>query len=297
MRRHDLRTLTRVLSRHSGGTTGRSLLQDDCVVISQHLQTPRAFQPQPTHLRRGFAAGSSDGVPTGGEGSSRPQAPPPPHVVRLDPPFGALSTLWWHLRGSALFADALAWTVRNAFDNGFDLETLETGASDAFVYVHELLASGDVTPLADLASPPVYDAFRATLSSYADAGQRLVGIKITELRSVALLSVAFRRGTDLGIEDEAESAWAGLPDQPHTSHGRTVLSAAEGTLYLTVRVRFDSTEVVELATKGGEDGGSDGETIHCIENRRGHVWRFARVLPRALPSPELHTKWRLVGLE
>ena len=313
MRRHALRTLARATSRQSGGNTWRSLAQELC--HRPQTQTQSSCRP----LRRGFAAGS-DGAPTRGDDSSRPQAPPPPqarhlprcctaclvlkaplvtaqaNVVRLDPPFGALSTLWWHLRGSALFADALAWTVRNAFDHSFDLETLVDGASDAFAFVHELLAAGDVTPLADLASPPVYDAFRGTLSSYADVGQRLVSIKITELRSVALLSVAFRRGSDLGIDDEAENVWAGLPEQPHTSHGRTVLSAAEGTLYLTVRVRFDSTELVELATKGGGDDGG-GEAMHVIENRRGHIWKFARCLPRALPAEELTSKWRLVGLE
>lgn len=307
------------------------------------LQTPaRSNLPLPPATRsRGFAAGGVEEPPQSQQqqqppagDSSHPQTPPPPqvrvpppseapparawltsfvaiptvggwqaNVVRLRPPLGPLSSLWWHVRCAPLVVDLIAWTVRNAFDRSFDVAEVLDGACDAFVYVHELLASGDVAPLRDLASPPVYDAFAATLQSYRDAGQRLVSVRVTELRSAALLGCSFRRGSDLGIVDDDEAAWAGLPEQPHTSHGRPVLSASEGTLYLTVRIRFDSTEVVELAQNtaaGGGRGDAPGgaaEARHVIENSRGHVWRFARCLPRALPAEELHTKWRLVGVE
>ena len=328
------RAVPRLLAARCGlyvaGQTPRSLQQ---VASGRACAAEPHRVASPSLQHRGFAAGGAEPQQQPAGDSSHPQTPPPqeseskrpplaqrpahtlslPHtplsrrlqanVVRLQPPFGVLSTLWWQLRCAPFVVDAVAWTIRNAFDKSFNLQAVLDGASDAFAYVHELLAAGDISPLQELTSPPVFDAFNATLQSYRDAGQRLVSIRVTELRSVALLSAAFRRGSDLGILDEEESSWAGLPEQPHTSHGRPVLSASEGTLYLTVRVRIDSTEVVELAMPSplGGDGAPSaegrGETRHTIENSRGHIWRFARCLPRALPADELNTKWRLVGVE
>ena len=53
-------------------------------------------------------------------------------------------------------------------------------------------------------------------------------------------------------------------------------------------MRFSSVEKCELVSK------ATGEVTSATEDRRGHVWTFARRVPPELPVETLDSPWRLV---
>ena len=68
-------------------------------------------------------------------------------------------------------------------------------------------------------------------------------------------------------------------------------SASPLTSGLPRQVRYESVERCELTDK------DTGAVISHMEDRRGHEWHFARLLPPELPSEELDSPWRLVHIE
>jgi len=191
-------------------------------------------------------------------------------------------------------ASSLYWAARAAVQRvataGFTTLADPMFDEAAFFAVHELLAVDDTEGLRPLASPAVAEAFKGVLSHYTEQGMRLRSLRVDELRDVQIVRSTVVEGTGLGLPDLPEEASL-LGSGQHTMLGGSVrLPETVGTLYLVIWVRYDSTEVCEL------ENTADG-SLSRVTNSRGHVWSFARALPRRLPAAQgLETAWRLTGL-
>ena len=248
--------------------------------------TPSTPSPAP-HEGKPTASGDDTPPPS----SSTPSPPPPPPVPgRLTPALPLGSQGYWAARTAAgrLVVALSSWLL----DTRWDERAFSEGAGDAFFALHEHLAAGDVKAMEPLCSPAVHASFAAMLAHYKEHEQTVSRLEVDELRSAHLVAASLVEGESLGLPDLPEEAHLlGKSDEPHTLFGRASLPSTVGTLYLTVTVRFDSTETCELSAL------KDGQAEQVIVNTRGHCWQFARAVPRQLPCPDgLQTAWRITGI-
>ena len=206
----------------------------------------------------------------------------------MRPKWGAaLDELYWSMQASK--AKLQLALYRKFIEPDFDEALFLDGAADAYLAVNELWPEGDAAALAPLTTPPVAEAFTAMLEGYKAEGL-----------SVLFRTVAFHRAriTEFALVTRGEFrrrgprpavvAAAAVGDMDGVPQGSGYEIPGVGMLYIAFKVRYDVEDVVELRR---------GETIIAkMRDFRGHVWQFARPLPRNVPFEGTDTPWRLTDI-
>ena len=201
---------------------------------------------------------------------------------------------------AAAHRPAAADAPRRRFEPEFDEAAFLDGATDAYFAVNELWPTGDAEKMAEFMTPPVAEAF----------AEMVAGYKATDM-SLSFTTTAFHRAriTDFSLISRGELRAKGPRATPRAAVATAATGeprdAAEedgggagyfipgiGALYLAFSVRYDVVDEVELRR-----GGPSGPLASRIRDLRGHVWTFARPLPRKVPFDGADTPWKLTNIE
>jgi hypothetical protein len=186
-----------------------------------------------------------------------------------------------------------------SFEPDFDEAAFIDGATDAYFAVNELWPTGDAEKMAEFMTPPVAEAFAEMVAGYKAANMVLsfntTSFHRARITDFSLLSRGELRGKGPRATPRAAVATAASaepPDEAEDGGGSSYSIPGIGAMYLAFSVRYDVVDEVELRR-----GGPRGPLASRIKDSRGHVWTFARPLPRKVPFDGADTPWKLSHIE
>ena len=182
---------------------------------------------------------------------------------------------------------------RRYLEPGFDEAAFLDGATDAYFAVNELWVAGDAAALAPLTTPPVGAAFAAMLQSYKDEGLFL-SFKTLAFHRARITDFSFvssREARRQGPRAAVATAAAADEEPEGAEAAGAYFMPGMGTITLSFSVRYDVEDEVELRR-----GGPDGPVAMRMRDYRGHVWTFARPMPKDIPFEGADTPWKLMDI-
>jgi len=221
------------------------------------------------------------------------------------PRWGSYDELRWSAIELSARAQLAVYT--RFFEPGFDEAAFLEGAENAYYAINELWPEGDAKGLAPLTSRRVAASFAAMLHDYSEKGLvlqfRTLAFHRARIVNWSLLSGEDSRRPRTGASDRdaAEAMTPGGAATGVEGEGKEEEEEEErdgfvmpgvGPIYLSMDVRYDVEDAVEL-----REGGPQGPVVGRMRDLRGHVWTFARPLPKEVPFEGADTPWKLTNVK
>ncbi|GAQ86822.1 hypothetical protein KFL_003140010 [Klebsormidium nitens] len=175
-----------------------------------------------------------------------------------------------------LFAEArVALTMmalKRGIERGFDLDDFKRGAEVAFRAFMEYYPKGDFQTLRNMVSPTLLKHLQDVWDEFKEQG-KVMECTLEDLQGVQV--------TEMDIYMRSPPFCDGVPP----------VEGYDANKWLAVSVRFDSTENYRMR-------GPEGKLLSSCIDKRGHVLKFVRQLPRfdKVPMDELESPWYIVNI-
>lgn len=157
--------------------------------------------------------------------------------------------------------------------------------------------------MVEFMTPPVAEAFAEMVAAYK-ADNMALSFNTTAFYRARITDFSLLSRGEMRSRGQGKRAWptpraavataaSGEPsDTAEDGGGSGYVIPGVGALYLSFSVRYDVVDSVELRR-----GGPNGPLASRIKDSRGHVWTFARPMPRKIPFDGADTPWKLMNVE